>query len=637
LRFLAFLAAGFGAAFSAAAAPPPSPPPLEAYGRLPLVAAVAMSPSGQRIAAAVEAKDGKTVVVRDTSGALVAGFTFKISKIRGLQFAGEDRLIIFEVSAPTRYYERGDVMVVDLKTRKSFLVFVGSNQVWNSVYGWRGVREVDGHWYGFAGGISRSTYGSLREGAYFADLYRVDLDTGKPELVSRSEQRPRGWLVGAQGQVLANVVYDLQAKQWTVYAGDGVSRPILQRKGVDTLDIESQGRAPGTIVVSERVNDATSLREVRLDGQGEGKILSEGEAATGALVDLDSHLLIGLSTVRQQQLFDPVLQKRIEIAHDVFPSDRARIVSFSRNFDRMIFNTSGPHNAGRYWLVDAVSRQASPVGDQYPEIAPDQVGPMRLFTYKAADGLPLEGVLTLPPGRASANLPLIVMPHGGPFVAGDQPEFDWWAQAFASRGYAVLQPNYRGSLGYGDAFRRAGEGEFGHKMLSDISDGMTALASAGIADPKRACIVGWSYGGYAALAGVTLQRGQYRCAVSMAGVSDVDQMIYWDRAETSATERYFLLRQWHDMTHVDAGEGASISPRRAADKADAPVLLLHGENDGVVPIEQSKMMRSALAGARKPVEFVSLGSVGHDLDDEKERQKMLAASVAFVEKHNPAN
>jgi dipeptidyl aminopeptidase/acylaminoacyl peptidase len=123
------------------------------------------------------------------------------------------------------------------------------------------------------------------------------------------------------------------------------------------------------------------------------------------------------------------------------------------------------------------------------------------------------------------------MPHGGP-EARDYPVFDWWAQAFASRGYVVLQPNFRGSTGYGAAFLRAGYGEWGRKMQSDISDGLAFLVDAGIADPGRACIVGASYGGYAALAGVTLQKGLYRCAVSVAGISDLQKMVATDVYES---------------------------------------------------------------------------------------------------------
>ena len=137
--------------------------------------------------------------------------------------------------------------------------------------------------------------------------------------------------------------------------------------------------------------------------------------------------------------------------------------------------------------------------------------------YKAADGLEITGYLTLPNGREAKGLPLIVFPHGGP-ASRDTLGFDWWAQAMASRGYAVLQVNFRGSDGLGWEFTKAGFGEWGRKMQTDLSDGVRNLTSQGVVDPKRVCIVGGSYGGYAALAGATLQKDVYRCAVSFGGV-----------------------------------------------------------------------------------------------------------------------
>jgi dipeptidyl aminopeptidase/acylaminoacyl peptidase len=258
-----------------------------------------------------------------------------------------------------------------------------------------------------------------------------------------------------------------------------------------------------------------------------------------------------------------------------------------------------------------------------------------MVSYKAADGLEMEGVLTLPLGREAKGLPLVVMPHGGPIVEGDRATFDWWAQAFASRGYAVFQPNYRGTLGYGDAFRKAADGQFGRKMQTDISDGVEALAKAGTVDPKRVCIVGASYGGYAALAGVTLQQGLYRCAVAVAGVADMRKMLS-DVRDSGGPDRR-ALDFWRGLSSAKSEDLDAISPARFAAKADAPVLLVHGENDTVVPIEQSQLMERALRQAGKPVELVTMPGEDHWLSVAATRQAMLDKVVAFVEKQNPAN
>lgn len=247
------------------------------------------------------------------------------------------------------------------------------------------------------------------------------------------------------------------------------------------------------------------------------------------------------------------------------------------------------------------------------------------------DGRGMSGVLTLPPGRPAKNLPVILLPHGGP-RSQDEPVFDWWAQAMASRGYAVFQPNFRGSTGFGRAFEQAGWGEWGRKMQTDISDGLAALAKEGIVDPKRACIMGGSYGGYAALAGVTLQQNIYRCAVSVAGVGNVAKLVATKWRESGGSS--FLNRYYHQQ--IGTGRDyAAISPVNLAAKADAPVLLIHGVDDIVVPFDQSSDMAAALTRAGKPVEFVKLPGEDHWLSRGETRLAMLKAAVAFIEKHNP--
>jgi dipeptidyl aminopeptidase/acylaminoacyl peptidase len=261
-----------------------------------------------------------------------------------------------------------------------------------------------------------------------------------------------------------------------------------------------------------------------------------------------------------------------------------------------------------------------------------------MVDYRASDGLALRGVLTLPPGRQPKALPLVVLPHGGP-AARDYPGFDWWAQAFASRGYAVFQPNFRGSSGYGIQFRNAGMGEWGRKMQTDISDGVADLAKRGIVDPKRACIVGASYGGYAALAGVTVQQGLYRCAVSVAGVADLSDMLVYERKSSdgplSSSVRYW--RAFMGASSSSDSRLTPITPASLAKQADAPVLLIHGNKDTIVPIDQSETMESALKRAGKPVELVTMDNEDHWLSREETRIVMLKSAVAFVEKYNPPN
>jgi dipeptidyl aminopeptidase/acylaminoacyl peptidase len=178
-----------------------------------------------------------------------------------------------------------------------------------------------------------------------------------------------------------------------------------------------------------------------------------------------------------------------------------------------VVRVDGQRFGYQYQLVNFDTHKAVPIGDVYAGLTePLEV---RRINYAAADGMQIPAYLTLPRGREPKNLPLIVLPHGGP-AARDTADFDWWSQALADQGYAVLRPNYRGSV-LGERFLAAGFGEWGRKMQTDLSDGVRFLAKEGIADPSRVCIVGASCGGYAALAGVTLDPGVYRCAVSEPG------------------------------------------------------------------------------------------------------------------------
>jgi dipeptidyl aminopeptidase/acylaminoacyl peptidase len=303
----------------------------------------------------------------------------------------------------------------------------------------------------------------------------------------------------------------------------------------------------------------------------------------------------------------------------------------------MIVQTEGGDDPGTYWIVDIAKHSADPLGALYLGVHSANVGPIRMVGWNSGDGTPLRGVLSLPPGREAKALPLIVLPHGGP-EARDYPRFDWWAQAFAPRGYAVFQPNYRGSAGYGIAFRNAGLGEWGRKMQTDVSDGVAALAKAGIVNPKRACIVGGSYGGYAALAGVTLQHGLYRCAVSVAGVSDLGSMLsFVERRAGGVNPATRYWKSFMGVTTMWGSELDPITPVALANQADAPILLIHGKDDTVVPFEQCERMESALKSAGKPVEFVLMQGEDHWLSREETRITMLRSAVAFVEKYNPAN
>ncbi len=317
-----------------------------------------------------------------------------------------------------------------------------------------------------------------------------------------------------------------------------------------------------------------------------------------------------------------------------YPGAGVALESISDDHKKWVLRVDSPTDGPAYALVDLGTKKGSWIGDVYSGVKPGDVSPVKPIAFIAKDGLALTGYLTLPRGQSDRGLPLVVLPHGGP-ATRDVAGFDWWAQALASRGYAVLQVNYRGSAGLGWAFQSAGFGQWGRKMQTDLSDGVRYLAKTGTVDSSRVCIVGGSYGGYAALAGATLDPGVYRCAVSVAGVSDPARLVEWD-ATREGHQGVLSQRYW--VRYMGAASSMDeISPARHAASATVPILLIHGKDDTVVPYAQSEEMAAALRAAGKPVEFVTLKGEDHWLSEGATRLQMLQSTVAFLEKNNPPN
>jgi dipeptidyl aminopeptidase/acylaminoacyl peptidase len=645
-RMFRCLAAALLAGLFFVATPAPAAPPVETYGKLPAVDLMTLSPSGDGLVYVGVNGDTRQLMIATRQGGIQAMAPTGITKVIGIRWAGEDHLLVTASTTTdigayftTEEAELAVVIVLDLRSHKNFVVFGNRSDLAHMVEGQYGVAHVDGHWYGYFGGITYSSEVADHVVDHsYADLYRVDLDTGEIQLAAPGSPDVADWLVDPDGLVVARSLYRLESGHWQVLVG-GSGAKVLASGTSDFGSVDLyRGRTPDAVLIDRPTSDGgMQLQELSLSGAPTVDI-PEGKDTTQRFFDRNNHLWIGLAEdadVPEANMFAPAVEAKVRGVRKAFPGETVKLVSWSEDFQTMIVFTSGGDDSGAYWLVNISTGKAEPLGYAYPDVGPEDVGPIQMVDWKAQDGLALRGVLSLPPGRPAKNLPLVVMPHGGP-EARDYPVFDWWAQVFASRGYAVFQPNFRGSSGYGTQFRNAGFGEWGRKMQTDISDGVAELARRGVIDPKRACVVGWSFGGYAALAGVTVQRGLYRCSVSMAGVSDpaalVSQSVDRTRSDNSA-ERYW--KAFMGVNFRYQSELNPYSPLKLAARADAPILLLHGNDDTVVPIDQSRAMDRALREAGKPVDLVVLPNADHWLLHEDTRLTMATRSVAFVEKYNP--
>ncbi len=558
-------------------------------------------------------------------------------KSRYLRWAGNDHLLVFvsttlhHRSVDAYEYEMMSTVSLNVKTGKSLELLTKRTSAIGNILGYYGTAELNGHRFGYF----RSQL--LGRGSS-TDLFRVDLEDGTATTVNNSNAPGHEWVLDEQGRIAARSAFNPVTNMWSLYAGATGDHVVFSRTSkVSDLALIGLGRTADTVLVEDQSGDEDSVVEVPLQGTGKPQELFQDLKDGKVYFSADHNTLLGAMDLHRgdADFFDPLLKKRFKAARKPFAKYHVSLISYDAAFDRLILLTEGADDAGTYWFVDLTSGKASALAQAYPDIQPADVGPASLVRYKAGDGLEIEAILTLPPGRKPERLPLVMLPHGGPIGITDRVRFDWWAQAFASRGYAVLQPNYRGSGGYGSAFRRAGYGEWGRKMQSDLSDGIAFLASQGTIDPKRVCIVGGSYGGYAALAGVTLQQGVYRCAVSYGGVSDLGTMM----ARAGHNGRNNLAARWEEraMGATWSGEDSlrARSPLHQASKADAPILLIHGKDDTVVPPAESDTMDNALQKAGKPHQLLKLDGEDHWLSSPATRTQMLQASVNFVLEHNP--
>jgi dienelactone hydrolase len=290
---------------------------------------------------------------------------------------------------------------------------------------------------------------------------------------------------------------------------------------------------------------------------------------------------------------------------------------------RSVSDVDAPH----FMVVDGTTGKAVKIGSTFPGRDPEALVPMRPISYPARDGTQIPGYVSTPRAAAAARLPLIVLPHGGP-IARDSWGYDFLRQFLVSRGYAVLQMNFRGSSGYGDAWFFAAHQDWGGLTYDDVVDGVRWAIGQGIADPRRVCIVGWSFGGYLALVGAQRNSDLFRCAVDIAGVSDLGLLIeeghHWVSAES-------IKKQ----IGTDPERLKLNSPRLHAEEFRVPLLMLHGRRDAQVPFAQSEAMDAALTRAGKPHRLVAFADADHAFGEEKDRAGLLHEIERFLSEQLP--
>jgi Dipeptidyl aminopeptidases/acylaminoacyl-peptidases len=631
-----------------------APPPLEAYGALPQLEMVQLSPTGRRIAFVTTTDEQRVLGVFDREAATSSpSIGVSSVKVRDIQWIDDSRVLVTtsqSLAVPDTERERMELFqgnIYDTRNGRTARVLHNTPNLYPVLLETPSVVANGGDPLVLVRAFASSSDGSRsRE----LDLYQIDAGNGRAR---RHEAMPREvneYVLDASGRSVARTTYDDTSHVWVLQLknASGFREVWRTTEDLDVPNLIGLGlNGDSVIVAAERpdlnppgrervhyfdVNLETGVwRPLRFDFVPQGLIF---HPATRRLIGATRLNEDGAIYAFADEAADELWYGVEGVLGDQHPS----LVSWTSDLKAAVVFTSGNNDSGTYHLIDLVQGTHQEVGHAYRAIADDQVAPVTPISYRAQDGLEIHGYLTTPRGREARDLPLVVLVHGGP-EARDTPGFDWWSQALASRGYAVLQANYRGSSGYGEAFTEAGHGEWGRKMQTDLSDGVRWLVDRGTVDPRRVCIVGASYGGYAAMAGPTLDPGVYRCAAAVSGVSDLRRMILnqggGDVRNTNSAVRYW--NRFMGGTGADDRSLDAYSPAQQANQADAPMLLLHGRDDSVVPLEQSQMMADALQRAGKPYELIVLDGEDHWLSRGHTRGRMLAEIVRFLEAQNPPN
>ncbi|MEH3047377.1 alpha/beta hydrolase family protein [Sphingomonas adhaesiva] len=467
----------------------------------------------------------------------------------------------------------------------------------------------------------------------------VDAATGKAQLIERPDPDATDFYADGQGvirmkavmptsgtgQLKGDVIYSYRPTGetgWKLF-----SRSLRDDK--DSLDPLGVDGTRNMAFATKRLNGRLALYGVALDGSMKSELVSSNPD-----VDVDSIVRIGrrgriigatyVTDRRQIDYFDPEYRKLAAALARALPkTPLIRLMSATADESQLLVFAGSDVDPGSYYLYTKANRHLEQLVRARPTLEDVALGQMRAVRFPAADGTMIPAYLTLPPGGATKGLPAIVMPHGGPAYR-DEWGFDWLVQFFAASGYAVLQPQFRGSTGYGDAWFANNGFRSWQLAIGDVGDAGRWLVKEGIADPAKLGIVGWSYGGYAALQSNVVDPDLFKAVVAIAPVTDLGRTK--DEAE-GFTNRELVQRQ------IGSGENvANGSPARHAERFKAPVLLFHGDTDVNVGVGQSRLMDKRLRAAGKESTLIVFPKLDHQLDDSAVRTEMLAKSDAFLRK-----
>ena len=612
-----------------------APPPAEVFGALPAETFAALSPDGHWIAWNDETERKPRIVIFDLNTHRIQRIAAlpERTRLRRLLWSDNETLLATESEA-------GEVQVATNRARTYFMTIAlnptGEGAVMlPSAIGYatgtaaaRGARMVRAH-------TAKPHTVIMSSGP---QLLEVDTTTGHAERIKYGNEHTVAWAVDREGKPVAREDWDWKEQAYRIYTLGEESIKEILRKDDRSAPILA-GLLPddsALVLLASNGHAHQSAWMVPLDGSPQ-KVLAEDPDAdiTAAYTDNHTGAIVGFyvsGTKTKVQWLDPVAQRRQEVLQRSFPNSAVEVYGWTIDGAKTLALVQTPSSPPIYYLIDFKTHRADIAAEEYPALSGVKLGELEEITYKARDGTDIPAYLTLPPETASGVHPLVVLPHGNA-NGRDYPYFNWIVQFLASRGYAVLQPQFRGSSGFGEAFEKAGYRQWGGLMQDDVTDGVRAMVDRKVADPRRVCIVGFSYGGYASLAGAAFTPDLYACAISVNGISDLRSMLNETVPQSTpwAWETSASMSEWTER--IGAPNDPALdrkSPIHSVASIKAPILLVYGSSDGVVPNAQSLKMEEALRSAGKRVTLVKLADEDHALSHTETRVQILKAVEDFL-------
>lgn len=615
--------------------------PVEAFAEKPAMQDLVLSPDGSHVLARIQVKGVEMLGTYNLGTREFQNFALpKGQDVRWFRWAGPDR---FLVSMITRFVEQTAQYLIE--GRATYLLSFDLKTQTASYVGPKGGSRAVGDDVIYVDPAGAYLLLAVRQ-SYWADpiVLRADLIAGTSRQAMPDLQFVYEYFCDEKGVVRA-ARGGRNGNWFILYRPDGTGALKLLEGGDQQIFHADPFSAMTFVSGSDKACILSDKETGRVAAysydfarheQGERIAASPTNDVSRLIFDEQTHALIGSEIIEDQPRFewaDPLLKDIQDGIDHGLPDRQNRIMSWSDDKQRFLIHSGTSNDRGRYYIFQLSNSKLTLLLDITGKLEPRMMAPMKPVRYQARDGLTIPAYLTLPVGRLPQNLPLVIMPHGGPFGVRDMLDFDLEVQFLANRGYAVLQPNYRGSDSYGADFLKAGTGEWGRKMQDDLDDGMDWLVKQGIVDPKRVCLVGGSYGGYAAAWGATRNPERYRCAACFAGVFDLRKQLNYsaDFLSSRIDRQYRATVRGANDFDLD-----TVSPAKQAAQLKVPILLIHGDFDNTVPIDQSRNYDAALKKAGKAHEFYTIKDEGHGFMLKDSFAFYLTKLDAFLAAHNPA-